>query len=443
MTNIFIKRLNKYTSSFLTAISCLLFSIALSGNLNAKTLDRIVAVVEQDVIMASELMLRVQVLVQQYAQNRDALPSEDILMEQVLQHLIIERLQLQLAERRGIQVDELSLDQAMRNLAKRNKLTLEQFRNVLVEQGINYVTFRDKIRNEMVLERLRQRIIERDIQVTDSEIEELVIKSDEDLLRKEHEYHLAHILIAVPEAPKPEQIERAKQRASLVYERAASGGNFAKLAIAASDGQNALQGGDLGWRNKAQLPPLFLQQIVQMMPGDVSKIAQSPAGYHIFKVIGRREIKDTMVNQILCRHILVRTNALLDDAAAEVKLKDLRSRIMQGEDFGELAREHSEDPGSAVNGGQLGWAVSNSYVPKFKAVVDNLDTNQISKPFPSRYGWHIVQLLGTRKHDNTQDAMHAEARIQIRQRKIEEKTELWLRELRDESYIENRLQTSY
>ena len=223
---------------------------------------------------------------------------------------------------------------------------------------------------------------------------------------------------------------------------AASGRNFAKLAIAASDAQDALQGGDLGWRNKGQLPEVFLQQIEQMLPGDISKIAQSPAGYHIFKVIDRREVKDTMVNQVLCRHILIRTNALLNDTAAEIRLNDIKSKIERGEDFGKFAREHSDDPGSAANGGNLNWAVSSNYVPKFKDVVDNLEINEISEPFQSQYGWHIVQLLDKRKHDNTQDAMRAEAREQIRQRKIEEETELWLRQLRDESYIENRLQSS-
>ncbi|MGI9228154.1 MAG: peptidylprolyl isomerase, partial [Gammaproteobacteria bacterium] len=186
----------------------------------------------------------------------------------------------------------------------------------------------------------------------------------------------------------------------------------------------------------AQLPPVFLQQIEFMSPGEVSKIAQSPAGFHIFKILDRREITNTMVTQVLCRHILIRTNALLDDEEAERELKELKSRIQQGDDFAELAKANSEDPGSAVNGGILDWAVSSNYVPRFQEVVDSLQVNQISDPFKSQYGWHIVQLLDTREHDNTEDAMRAEAREQIRQRKIEEETELWLRELRDTSYIE-------
>lgn len=422
-------------------VSALVYAI-LSTGINAKTLDRIVAVVEEDVITESELQQRVGALVKQYDKNRGALPPQDVLIEQVLQRLIVERLQIQLAERRGIQIDDLSLDQAMRNLAKRNNLSLEDFRNELVKQGHDYAAFRDQVRNEMLLDQLRRRTIDQGVEVTDSEIEDLVKKSDEDLLKKDYEYHLAHILIALPENPQAEQLEKLKYRASSVYERASAGNNFAQLAIAASDAQDALQGGDLGWRSKAQIPPVYLQQLQNMVPGDVSKIAQSQSGLHIFKVLDRREVKDTMVNQVLCRHILIHTNALLDDAAANIKLKDIKSRIERGEDFGEFAREFSDDTGSAANGGNLNWSTTNNFVPKFQEIVDGMQVKQISEPFQSRFGWHIVELLDTRKHDNTGEAMRAEAREQIRQRKIEEETEQWLRQLRDESYIEIRLHTS-
>ncbi len=410
---------------------------------SASALDRIVAVVENDVVMESELRQRLQVLVRQFNQNRSALPPRNVLIEQVLQRLIVERLQLQLAERRGIQIDVLTLDQAMRSLAKRNNMNLEQFRDTLLQQGLDYVVFRNQIRDEMIIEQLRQRIIDQNIQVSEAEIEDLLTRSEGELLQKEHEYHVSHILIAVPEGPTPEQIKQAANRASSVYERAASGNNFTQLAIAASDAQDALQGGDLGWRDRAQLPQPFLQQINQMSPGEVSKIIQSPSGFHIFKLLGQREIqKETMVEQVLARHILVRTNALLSEEAAETKLKDIKSRVEAGEDFGELAKEYSEDLSSAFNGGQLGWSVSGTFVPEFGNVVDSLEPKQISEPFRTQYGWHVVQLLDVRKHDNTQEAIRAKAQAQIRQRKIEEETELWLRRLRDESYIENRLHSS-
>ena len=433
-----IQNLTKITTTLLASIALL----ALTITVHAKLLDRIVAVVENDVIMESELRERVNVLIKQFEKNPEALPPQKILIEQVLQRLIVERLQLQLAEQRGIQIDELTLDQTMRNLAKRNRMTLEQFRQVLVQQGLDYATYREQVRSEMVLDQLRQRTINDNIQVSESEIEELVKKSDKDLLKKEYEYHIAHILIAVPENPKPGQIERSKHRAALVFDRAKAGNNFAKLAIAASDAQDALQGGDLGWRNLAQLPEVFLQQIEGMEAGDVSQIGQSAAGFHIFKVIDRRAIENTMVDQVLVRHILVRTNALVSDEAAERKLSELKRRIEQGDNFEDLAKAHSDDPGSAVSGGNMDWTVSSNFVPKFKEVVDTLETNKICEPFQSRFGWHIVEVLDKRKHDNSQDAMRVEAREQIRQRKIEEETELWLRQLRDESYIENRLHSS-
>ena len=435
---------NLFRTSVKYIFVCLLSFLMLlfASNSHAKLLDRIVAVVESDVIMESELRQRLAVLVKQFEGNPEALPPQDVLVDQILQRLIIERLQLQLAEQRGIQVDDLSLDQAMRNLAKRNRMTLEQFRQVLVTQGLDYVAYRDQVRNEMILDQLRRRTIGNSIQVSETEIEELVKKSNTDLLEKEYEYHVAHILIAVPENPKPGQVEKSQHRAALVYDRAKAGNDFTKLAIAASDAQDALEGGDLGWRNKAQLPKVFLEQIEGMQEGDVSRIGRSPAGFHIFKVVDRRAIENTMVDQVLARHILVRTNALLNDDAAERKLRELKSRIERGDDFSELAKAHSDDTGSAVNGGEMDWTVSSNFVPKFKEVVDELEPNVICEPFKSRFGWHIVEVLDKRKHDNSQEAMRSQAREIIRQRKLEEETELWLRQLRDESYIENRLHTS-
>lgn len=434
--------LNKSSLKFLLPLLLCCITFVITNNAQAKLLDRIIAVVENDVIMESELRQRVGVLIKQFEGNPEALPPKDVLLDQVLQRLIVERLQLQLAEQRGIQVDELSLDQTMRNLAKRNRMTLEQFRQTLLKQNLDYLAYRNQVRNEMMVEQLRRRTVDSRIEISENEVEELVTKSNKDLLKKEYEYHVAHILIAVPETPKPGQIEKAQHRASLVFDRAKSGNNFAKLAIAASDAQDALQGGDLGWRNTTQLPEVFVQQIEQMNAGDISRIGQSAAGYHIFKVLDRREIENTMVDQVLSRHILIRTNALMTDEASERKLRELKSRIEQGDAFEDLAKAHSEDTGSAINGGNLDWSVTSNFVPKFKEVADNLEPNTISEPFKSRFGWHILEILDKREHDNSDAAMRAEAREQIRQRKIEEETELWLRQLRDESYIENRLHSS-
>ncbi len=440
-----IRMMNTYTNLqkrsilLLAATLSLLLVISVS---HAKLLDTIVAVVEDDVIMASELRLRISILMKQFAKNRSALPPEDILTQQVLDRMIDERVQLHRAQRRGIQVDDLALDQAMRNLAKRNNMSLEQFRDEMVNQELDYVNFREQVRNEMILGQLRRRVVDSRIEVTDAEIEKLMEEAHDNLLKKEYEYHLAHILIAVPENPKPGQIERAKNRAALVYDRATKGSNFEKLAIAASDAQDALQGGDLGWRSKLQISEIFLRQVDLMQPGEISKVDQSPAGYHIFKMIDRREVTDMMVTQVLSRHILINTNAVVTDQVAVRKLNELKSRIEHGEDFGELAKVHSEDTASAVDGGNLGWSVTSNYVPEFKETLENLSINEVSEPVKTRFGWHIVQLQDRRDHDSTEEAMRASAREQIMQRKIEEQTELWIREIRDESYIENRLQTS-
>ena len=435
------KYLHKTQTLFCSALLCFAILFTLTSSIHAKLLDSVVAVVENDVIMASELRQRLSVLLKQFENNPEGLPPKEVLLDQILQRLILERLQLQLAEQRGIQVDDLSLDQAMRNLAKRNRLTLEQFREALVKQGLDYVAYRDQVRNEMMLDQLRRRTIGNSIQVSDIEIEDMVKKSNTDLLKKEYEYNVSHILIAVAENPKPGQIEKSQHRAALVYDRAKSGNDFSRLAIAASDAQDALEGGDLGWRSTAQLPNVFMEQIENMQPGDVSRIGRSPAGFHIFKVLDRRAIENTMVDQVKARHILIRTNALLTDEAAERKLKELKSRIEQGDDFGELAKAHSDDTGSAINGGEMDWSVSSNFVPKFKEMVDSLESKTISEPFQSRFGWHIVEVLDKREHDNSQEAMRSQAREIIRQRKIEEETEIWLRQLRDESYIENRLHT--
>jgi len=436
------KYLHKTQTLLLSALLSFAVILIVTSVTHAKLLDSVVAVVENDVIMASEVNQRLSVLMKQFENNPQGLPPIEVLQDQILQRLILERLQLQLAEQRGIQIDELSLDQTMRNLAKRNRLTLEQFRKELIKQGLDYTSYREQIRNEMMLEQLRRRTIGNGVQVTETEIEELVKKSNTDLLEKEYEYYIAHILIAVPENPKPGQIEKSQHRAALVYDRAKSGNDFTRLAIAASDAQDALEGGDLGWRSKEQLPTVFLEQIEGMQEGDVSRIGKSPAGFHIFKVMDRRAIENTMVDQVLARHILVRTNALLTDEAAERKLRELKARIEQGDDFGELAKAHSDDTGSAINGGKMDWSISSNFVPKFKEKVDELEPKVISEPFKSRFGWHIVEVLDKRKHDNSQEAMRSQAREIIRQRKIEEETEIWLRQLRDESYIENRLHTS-
>ncbi|MDW3095643.1 MAG: peptidylprolyl isomerase [Gammaproteobacteria bacterium] len=401
-------------------------------------LDRIVAVVENDVITASELRERINVIRAQAGDKSINLPDENTLTQQVLQRMIIERLQVDWGRQRGINIDDISLDQAMRNLAQRNQLNLDEFRNALLQQGIDYIAFRDQVRTEMTIGQVVRRAVESNIKISASEID-LLLESQEDSLDTNAEYRIAHILIQLPQDPTPSDIETAKSKIENIHKQATEGESFTQLAIAHSQAQDALEGGDLGWRNKNQLPDVFSRQLNNMKPGGISETLRSSSGFHIFRILDMRGNDKIMVEQVLARHILIRTNAVRSDEQVKQDLNSLRSRITNGEDFSELARAHSEDPGSAANGGELGWTAPSVFAPAFREVVEKIPPNELSNPFKSRFGWHILQVIDKREHDNSDEARRNQAREFIRQRKLSEETELWLRQLRDESYVENRL----
>ena len=421
-----------YSFIFAILIQALLSTQAFSSLL----VDRIVAVVENEVITENELLERINVI-RSRAEGAE-LPSDDILADQVLQRMIIERLQVDWGERRGIEIDDLTLDQAMRNLAQRNNLTLDQFRSAVLEQGIDYIAFRDQVRTEMMIGQVLQRAVHSNVQVTDKEIE-MVIQTEADIMDADSEYRLSHILIQLPENPSPEQVDAAREEIQSIHAEAENGQSFTQLAIAHSQAQDALEGGDLGWRTRNQLPDIFARELNKIEPDGIRAVLRSGSGFHLFKIIDVRGQQTVMVNQFSTRHILLRTNALRDDAQAQDELNSLRTRIVNGEDFATLARAHSEDPGSAVNGGELGWLTADVFVPEFRRAVESSPLNQLSRPFKSQFGWHILEVLDTREHDNSSEAMRQEAREILRQRKIEDETELWLRQLRDEAYVENRL----
>lgn len=400
-------------------------------------IDRIVAVVENDVITENELLERVNV-VRAQAGDQANLPSDNILSEQVLNRMIMERLQVDWGQRRGIEIDDLSLDQAMRNLAQRNRLTLDQFRDALLQQGIDYVTFREQVRTEMLIQQTLRRGVDANIQVSEQEIDAL-IESQEDAMDTNAEYRLSHILIQLPQDPTPDDLDKAKKEIEEIRTQAVAGESFTQLAIARSQAQDALEGGDLGWRNKSQMPNMFARQVSTMRPGEISEVLRSGSGFHIFRILDVRGNERVMVTQVLSRHILIRTNAIREDAEVEQDLKALRTRILNGEDFAELARVHSEDPASAVEGGDLGWLAPSVFAPAFREVAESIGVNEVSRPFKSRFGWHIMEVLDKREHDNSVEARRNQAREFLRQRKMEEETEIWLRQLRDESYVENRL----
>ena len=335
----------------------------------------------------------------------------------------------------GIRIDDLTLDREMANLAKNNGMSLLDFREKIIREGLDYAKFREEVRKELTIKLLRKRQVDSQIQVTDREVDDL-IASQSEALNKNVEFLVRHILVSIPEDATPENIKAARTRAEGILEKARSGENFAELAISDSDGQQALNGGDLGWRTLGELPSVFVRSVTLMDPGQISDLIRSPSGFHIIKLEDKRGGQKAMIEQTLARHILIKTNALVSDEEAQARLESLKRRIEGGDDFATLARAYSEDKGSAIDGGKLGWATPGSFVPAFEEAMNKLEIGQISEPFKSEYGWHIVQVLDRRKQDDTLKLLRNRARQLIAERKQEEELRLWLRRIRDEAYVE-------
>jgi|TARA_B110000977_G_scaffold16205_1_gene19881 peptidyl-prolyl cis-trans isomerase SurA len=426
------------TPTLIKLAQALFLSLVLSSAGYAELLiDTIAAVVEDSVITENELIQRMAVIRAQ-ASDQAQFPSDSVFLQQVLNRMITERLQITYGSRRGIEVDELQLDRAMQELAERNRMTLEEFRQTLLQKKIDYISFREQVRTEMLVGQVRRRAVESKIKISDQEINEL-LEQQKNSLNLDVEYRIAHILVQLPTDPTPEQLQEAKAKVEQVEQLAQQGDSFTQLAIRYSQSQDALEGGDLGWRNRDQIPAIFADHLDGLTAGDLSKVVRSPNGLHLFKVIDTRGNKTVLIEQMRSRHILLRVNAVRSDDDALRDLTSLRSRIVNGADFSELARANSDDPGTAVNGGTLDWVAPSALAPSFRETAARLTIGQISEPFKSRFGWHILEVLERRQHDNSEDARREKARGTLRQRKIEEETDLWIRQLVDESYVDNRL----
>ncbi|MCZ6525861.1 MAG: peptidylprolyl isomerase [Gammaproteobacteria bacterium] len=402
-------------------------------------LDRIVAIVNDDIVMLSELEEKVFTIKNQLREQGTSLPPSSILEKQVLDRLILTKLQTQMAANTGIRIDDETLNRTISNIAAENQLTLAQFREILESDNYSYEKFREDIRNEILISRLRQRQVDNRVVVSEREIENfLSSQALQDEFDKE--YRLAHILIATPEGISIEKKATAKQTAQKVLKELSAGQDFAQMAAAHSDGQQALDGGDLGWRKAGQVPTLFADFVADMQKGDVSELITSPSGYHIIKLTDVRTSEQIVVTQTNARHILIRPNELITEDGAKARLQQLKQRIEGGDDFAELAKGNSIDTVSAADGGNLGWVGPGDLVPQFEQIMDTLAPGEISNPFKTQFGFHIVQVLERREHDSTEDVKRAKARNAIRQRKMEEARENWLREMRDEAYVEYRLE---
>jgi len=427
--------------------SLLLTALALWGTLGhaatepMEELDAIVAVVNDDILMRSELEAEMRSIEARLEAKGTPLPPRSVLARQVLEKLISNRLQLQAAKRAGIRVDDATLNRALQRIAKRNGLTLGQLRETLEQEGMDFKTFREDTRRQILLARLRNQAVINKINVTDSEIENL-LKRQNNGGNGRSAVHLRHILIAVPEGASPEEVETKRQKAEKLVTELRDGADFAQLALMHSDSRQALNGGDLGWLKMSQVPTLFVGGVQEMEPGTVSDPIRSASGFHIIKVEAFKGAPKAIITQTHARHILIKTNELVSDEDARTRLQQLRDRILAGEDFSQLARSHSDDTGSAIRGGDLGWVNPGDLVPAFERQMKALRPGEISEPFRTRFGWHTVQVLERRERDNTAEALKSKAKEAIRQRKAEEATQLWLRRLRDEAYVEIRLEES-
>ena len=401
-------------------------------------LDRIVAVVENDIIMQSELETKLRTVVGQMQQQGIQLPSSSVLETQVLERMILIIIQLQRAEETGIRVDDETLNRTISNIAAENKVSLSQFRDILEKDGFNYEQFRENIRNEIIISRLRQRQVDNRISISSKEIDN-ALSNMEFQGKTETEYQLSHILISLPEAPTPDEEEQARLVATKVLEDLKAGQDFAMMASTYSDGQRALEGGDLGWRKKNEIPTLFSTQIASMEKGDISDLIKSSSGFHIVKLADVRSSEKHIITQTNARHILIKLDELTTADDARVRLDQLKTRIEGGDHFEVLAKSHSDDTVSAADGGNLGWSSPGRMVPKFEEVMDQLEIGEISQPFDTQFGWHLLQVLDRREHDDTENVRRTKASETIRRRKSEEAHQNWLRHLRDEAYVEYRL----
>jgi len=403
--------------------------------------DRIVAIVNKEVITHSELSDAVNGAERELRRRGTAPPERAVLERQMLERLILDKAQAQLARDSGIRVDELQLDRAVQRIAEGNKMTLSQFREALEKDGVPFDVFRQDVRDQILLTRLREREVDDKIQVSDSEID-LFIEAMKTASGERTEYNLAHILVRVPEQASPEQVDAARQRVERALAEARGGRDFAQLAAIYSNAPEALQGGSLGWRAHDRLPELFADALERLKPGDVTPPLRSPAGFHLLKLLDRRVagISDAPIPQTRLRHILIRTSETVSENEARRRLLDLRRRILAKEvDFAEMARVHSDDS-SAARGGELDWVYPGDTVPDFERAYQELGIGEISEPVRTAFGVHLIQVLERRSADMSAERKRLQARQALRERKSDEAYHEWLRQLRDTSYVELRLE---
>jgi peptidyl-prolyl cis-trans isomerase SurA len=401
-------------------------------------IDGIAAVVNDGVVLQSELDEQTIMIVNRLRQENTPLPPMNILREQILESLVVTQIQLQRAERAGITIPDEMLNRALSDIARRNDTTLSALPGLLANEGVEYSSYRKEMREQMTIERLRQIDVISRIGVTPRELEDYLERQSSTANRNQR-YLVSHIMISMSAATNPKELEEATTETWGIYDQLQNGADFSEMAVTYSDAQTALEGGSMGWRNGDALPTLFAEIVPNMQVDQISEPIRSSSGFHIIRLDATEGNEAIIEDQTLARHILMKTNEIMDDDIVRQKLVDIRVEIIEDGDFEAIAIAVSEDPGSAVNGGDLGWTGPGMFVPEFEETMNTMEIGEISEPFQSPFGWHIIQVVDRRVHDTTEDVRRQEAMTAIRDSKVAEETELWVRQIRDEAFVDYRI----
>ena len=414
-------------------LAATLLTVSAFTQAQPQSVDKIVAIVDDDIILKSELADRVGIVKKQSKGMR--LPPDQVLSGQVLERLIVENIQLQMAERSGVRVSDQQLNQTIEQIAKQNGMSLSKFKKALEKDGITYAQAREQIRRERILSEVQRYRVGSKIQISEQDVDSF-LNSSRGKSATAEEYRLGHILIQVPSQASRDQLKKAQKKASDLVKKLKKGEDFAQTAVSHSEGRNALKGGDLGWRKQAELPSLFADVVPNLKKGEVSDPIRSASGFHIIKITDKKGGTTKMVRQTRASHILIQESEIRNAAAAKKLINDLYKRANKGEDFAKLAKEFSDDPGSKVSGGDLNWINDGDMVPSFEKTMKATKKGQISKPFKSRFGWHILQVTDHRTKDMGEELQRNQARQLLYSRRFEEELPIWLRQIRSDAYVE-------
>ena len=432
---------NKYQKKFTLSLTiglflCLFYVEKIEAKI--ELLDRVVAVVDSGVVMESQLNQRVQDIIGRLRSDGIELPPKEVLEEQILERLIIEEIQLQIGDQAGVKISDAELNRALSMIASENSMNLEQFKESLDANNDSYVKLRDQVRKELIIQRVQRGKVGANIEISEQEIENF-LNSEEGRSKLAEQYNVQQILLSLSSSAPENEVNLVKEKGADLIERYKEGESFEKLAATYSSDQNALEGGSLGWRKSSELPSLFSNVVVKMKVGEISELIRSGAGFHIIRLSEKRGDVVKFEDQTLVRHILIQSSEIRSENQTKELINEIHQELIDGEDFKQLARQHSEDPGSKMEGGELGWSSPDSFDPAFEAVMNSVDIGEMSKPFQSSFGWHILEVLDRRNEDISDDVRKNRAYSIIFNRKFEQELQRTLIELRSESYVDIKL----